>query len=1215
MIRLFTYAAGVLALAACVTATAHPNRAGLAAKPVVGYDVVDGMSQGEVNHMIQDSSGYLWIATRRGLNRFDGATFEHLTVSHGMRANNVSAVLETRSRQIWAGDDYGGLTLIEGMRVTDTVDPPADQQARILSLAEVNDQLFAATVGFGIFRLDEINGQRTLNNIGLELATVDQLVATGAGGLLALAGEQLYLIDLAGQPQLQLLSEDIATVWSAGSNILIGRNSGEIGRWQQGQLSWLTGPLDEPPQALVEDRQGRHWVATSDQVFPLDSNLPSIDIAGVELLLVDREGVLWMSSVSGLYRHLGSRIDHYWLKLDDESPQVFSITGDSGGTLYFGATSGLYRRLPNSEVEWLNSTLPIPGGAIRDLLMADDNRRIWAAIEDQGLVLIDPASGQIEQIAETSGITILDLHKSRDGRIWMGTRDDGLFHYDPRPQSLTEISQQHPIFSLTTQGHRWLWYGVDDVGVFKLDMDSPGLAPQLILSTDTLGRTEFNQLSVQGEGLWIATTEGGIFYFDGQTLQSPGGGPIADQSLYVVEALPDGTIMIGTETGIYQLDPQNKNYMHYGQLAGFLGAEANVHASYFDPEGHLWVGTMAGAARIRTDLPMPITPPPAARVSRVEAGDELLPIPDGGQVAADFRKVKITFGAVSTRHPTGLEYRYWLIGSDPDWSAPDTAQSVSFSNLSGGDYEFKVQARKPAGQWGPPSQWHFTVLTPVWRKTWFPAALVVSLMLLTVALMRYRNRRVALSNLRLRKEVADRTRSIEDARVRLEKSNRQLEYQASYDELTGLYNRRSFQEKLKQAWSEPLREGLCCYLMYLDLDQFKIVNDTCGHAAGDQLLRQISSLIRGKVRTADTVGRLGGDEFGIVIMHCPTDAALRVAEAIRHDVEDFQFLWDAEIFRIGVSIGVVPIETSRGDINELQQLADAACYAAKESGRNQVHLVSDDSDQAQKHRGEMRWVKRLHDAMEHNLFALYEQKIVPLHDSHEPERVEVLLRMREPESRKLIPPGAFLPAAERYGLGVKMDEWVVTNLLKSLFVHAGFNAQGRRYWINLSGLSMGDAKFCDTLLALMAKSELPPGMINFEITETAVIRNITEASRLIDALRDMGCEFALDDFGSGLSSFGYLKKLKVDYLKIDGMFVRDIVHDQTDRIFVKSIIDIAHTLNIRTVAEFVENDEILAVVKSLGADYAQGFGVSRPKLLAPLFPPLPETGTNARATR
>jgi len=438
-----------------------------------------------------------------------------------------------------------------------------------------------------------------------------------------------------------------------------------------------------------------------------------------------------------------------------------------------------------------------------------------------------------------------------------------------------------------------------------------------------------------------------------------------------------------------------------------------------------------------------------------------------------------------------------------------------------------------------------------------------------------------------------------------EKLTHQLEYQASYDELTGLLNRRSFEAELKRAWVMGNTDEKASYLLFLDLDQFKIVNDTSGHAAGDQLLRRVSEIILDNVRANDVVCRLGGDEFGVILWECPTKVAGVIAESIRISIESYRFQWDAETYHVSVSIGGLPIDSDTGGTSDLQQLADAACYTAKDAGRNQVHMVSGKKNSAREHRGQVRWVQRLREAMDHNRFAIYGQVIKPLDENaDEPEHLEILLRLRDPDTRKLIPPGAFLPAAERYGLSIELDQWVVRSLLDTLFIHESFKAEHRSYWINLSGISIGDKNFAKFLKDAVGSSPLAPGTINFEITETAVIRSVSQAGKLMSSLREMGCKFALDDFGSGLSSFGYLKTMPVEFLKIDGMFIRDIVKDESDRIFVKSIIDIAHTLNIKAVAEFVENDEILDIVKALGCDYVQGFGIGMPFVLAPQFPKL-----------
>ncbi len=433
--------------------------------------------------------------------------------------------------------------------------------------------------------------------------------------------------------------------------------------------------------------------------------------------------------------------------------------------------------------------------------------------------------------------------------------------------------------------------------------------------------------------------------------------------------------------------------------------------------------------------------------------------------------------------------------------------------------------------------------------------------------------------------------------------NTKLEYQASYDDLTGLMNRRMFNRQIEEAWaaSSPGRQD--SFMLMMDLDQFKIINDTSGHAAGDQLLRRVSEVIKECVRGDDIVCRLGGDEFGVVLLQCPAQVAQRIAETIRTNIDALRFSWGNETYRIGASIGGVPIDPELGDVSEIQQLADAACYAAKEAGRNNVQMVSEGRDDARRHRRQIRWVQRIRDAMVHNRFAIYGQVIRPVNAAPgAAERVEILLRLRDVDEKRLIPPGAFLPAAERYGLNIELDEWVVTRLIDMLYVHQAFEAKDVRYWVNLSGNSVGDERFATMLLDLVSNAPLKPGTLNFEITETAVIRNIASAGRLMSELQAMGCQIALDDFGSGLSSFGYLKHLPINYLKIDGMFIKDIEKDPTNRIFVKSIIDIAHSMGIETVAEFVENDNIASIVTELGVDYLQGYALGKPYVLAPSFP-------------
>ncbi|MFK8052903.1 MAG: putative bifunctional diguanylate cyclase/phosphodiesterase [Woeseiaceae bacterium] len=430
----------------------------------------------------------------------------------------------------------------------------------------------------------------------------------------------------------------------------------------------------------------------------------------------------------------------------------------------------------------------------------------------------------------------------------------------------------------------------------------------------------------------------------------------------------------------------------------------------------------------------------------------------------------------------------------------------------------------------------------------------------------------------------------------------ELEKLAQTDPLTGLANRRLFESHLDGIFERRDFETIDFFLFGIDLDQFKIVNDTSGHAAGDELLKVVANLLTSSVRSDDVIGRLGGDEFGVILKECSKAMAEDIAEEIRSQVEELRFVWETETYKIGASIGVAELSADLKSVDDAMQLADTACYAAKNGGRNRVHFAQADDGNVKAQRGQVRWAQKLNDAMEHDRFVLYEQEIRPVDRSpNQPDHIEVLVRLRDPEKRKLVPPGAFLPAAERYGLSMKLDQWVVRNLMKTLYLHQSFDATRRQYWVNLSGSSVGDDQFVDFLINSMKNSPIEPGLINFEITETAVIRNMSEAGRLMGRLHDMGCKFALDDFGTGVSSFSHLKHLPVDYLKIDGTFLKDIIDDRIDQIFVKSIIDIAHAMNIKSVAEYVENEAIEDMVSEMGVDFLQGYAISEPKLLTPDF--------------
>lgn len=423
--------------------------------------------------------------------------------------------------------------------------------------------------------------------------------------------------------------------------------------------------------------------------------------------------------------------------------------------------------------------------------------------------------------------------------------------------------------------------------------------------------------------------------------------------------------------------------------------------------------------------------------------------------------------------------------------------------------------------------------------------------------------------------------------------SRQLSYEASHDALSGLINRREFELRLQRAL-DSVQSGSQHAVCYLDLDQFKIINDTCGHIAGDELLRQLAQVLQGRVRSNDTLARLGGDEFGLLLHDCGIDDAVTVANGLLKAVEHHAFVWGNSTFSVGASIGLVPVTPTFRRVTQVLQAADAACYAAKDQGRNRIHVYQEDDTLVAQRHGEMQWVARVKRALNDNRFFLEAQPIVPLQGDRPANRnYELLVRMRD-ESGRVVPPGAFLPAVERYNLSLRLDRWVITTALQWIATHRAQSERVSRIFINLSGDSVGDSQLQEFIRQSMVEMDVAPERIGFEITETAAIGNLTRANQLIAGLRALGCAFSLDDFGSGVSSFAYLKALTVDYLKIDGLFIGNIVADRIDYEMVRSITDIGHVMGKKVVAESVESLEAMEKLRLIGVDFVQGFAVGMP---------------------
>ncbi len=426
---------------------------------------------------------------------------------------------------------------------------------------------------------------------------------------------------------------------------------------------------------------------------------------------------------------------------------------------------------------------------------------------------------------------------------------------------------------------------------------------------------------------------------------------------------------------------------------------------------------------------------------------------------------------------------------------------------------------------------------------------------------------------------------------------REMSYVARHDALTGLINRREFESRLQFCLRTALEEGREHALFYLDLDEFKLVNDTAGHVAGDELLKQVTSALAGCLRKGDTLARLGGDEFGVLLEDTTPARSREIADSLVAAVKAQRFVWEERIFDVSASLGVVMIGAASGDMGLVLSAADAACYVAKESGRNRSHLYEPDDTLVAERYGEMQWIHRIHKAFEEERFRLYRQAIMPLDTAGgaRPPLCEIFIRMLD-EQGGIASPGSFIPAAERYHLIPSIDRWVIHNAFAALVAGPLADPAGATcFALNLSGQSIGEAAFLDYVLGELAASGIAPERLCFEITETAAVANLARATRFISTLKNLGCRFVLDDFGSGLSSFAYLKNLRVDFLKIDGVFVRGMVSDSVQRALVESIHQIGHVMGIQTIAESVETAATLQELRRIGVDYVQGYEIAAPE--------------------
>lgn len=464
---------------------------------------------------------------------------------------------------------------------------------------------------------------------------------------------------------------------------------------------------------------------------------------------------------------------------------------------------------------------------------------------------------------------------------------------------------------------------------------------------------------------------------------------------------------------------------------------------------------------------------------------------------------------------------------------------------------------------------------------------IFSVIFMIIALFHEKNRLITeLEVQALNESLEDR---VEKRTKDLHESKNKLNFQAIHDHLTGLINRREFEHRLEELINKAKNNHIESVILYMDLDQFKVVNDTAGHTAGDELLRQITSLLKNELRSVDTLARLGGDEFGILLENCPVNKATLIAEQLRKKVNNFTFEWTDRIYHIGISIGVMLIDSNTADISEVMSTVDASCYEAKSKGRNSIHVYSLNDTQLQIQRNKMFWASEAIQAIESGRMELYCQLIKPINADDPMLWYEALVRIRDKQG-ELIYPDSFIPALEFYGGIEQLDLAVLSRTIRFMSRHKKV-----RFNINISGASIANQKFHEKILNILREYHIDPAQIVFEITETAMVTNLSIVKKFIGSMKEFGCSIALDDFGSGMSSFSFLKNLDVDYIKLDGSFVRNIHKDSTDYSMVNAINSVAQVMGKIIIAEFVENEETSVLLKEMGISYGQGYYYHRPE--------------------
>jgi len=1326
---------------------------GSAEAPFRFYTVLDGLTQSEVVDIEQDRAGYLWFTTARGLNRYDGQDFYHFTIADGLPHNSLTAVYVDASNVIWVGDAKGGITAIHGFRVLHNIDPPADIYEPVLDIEFVGNRKFAVIRDVGIIEITgDDSGYDVSHLVGDETTGITNLLVHGTDVWVE-SSTGLYSFEYDGQPRLQLQAESIrrihvdstGTLWAADA-------AGKIGIWQDRVFKQVVG-IDSENEivGITSDRDGLLWVATRNELFRVisrgrDSESDDVNVkqfSGIDdvtSLFVDRENTLWMSSGSRLIRFLGDRFQHFRLRTDSEPETVWTISEDRHGRFWFGTESKLLMRQHDESLVVVDEDYGIPTGTVRDIV-ADGKGSLWIGITEHGLFHFDVDAMAATHVSASANANVLDVAVAHDGAVWYSTIGSGVYRYQPDEKSMTRFYTPNntSAYSLDVWDDGSVWYGADEVGIVRLTPDGNGSFEQTIIGEGGtrsgtkysyarlvpdgegaykkevlnpeagLSKRLFNHISVTGpDSAWMVTEEGGLYHLENKRFTDIGPAtPLADQTVYLVESLEDGTVIVGGEQGLYQFLPGEPGITHYNQQLGFIGLETNVHATFVDSSGHLWIGTVDGAARMDTSQPMPAAFEPTPTIVRVETVLDGRQVRENEEIDARQLGARIEFAAISLLNPGGMHYSYKLDGIDSEWGSPTTNRSVGYPRTPPGSYEFVVRARYPGGKWSSEAAtYRFSVLPFFWQRPWFIAAVILIVLASLRAFMLYRTRKIERMNDTLRLQVEERTQSIEKARhennllvnampdafvvlntddsvadfipgklknplpqpvdnevsvfdflpqdiaeawckaravasangeatpieftlspgeeqvchyearfvpytdrrtlamvseiTERKVAEQRIRRLAFYDSLTGLPNRQAFRMHLSGMIEEAAECGERVAVLYIDLDNFKRINDTLGHTIGDGVLNAIAERLSGSVRNRDRrapfadspvgIARLGGDEFACAIGGFDDDNVLsRIAERLGDQLRK-PVPFNGQEFVVTPSIGVSIYPDDGDNVEDLLKNADVAMYQAKDAGRDNVRFYS----------GTLA-IRSLHGlALEHDLRKALEDEDLELHfqpkfdlDSGKLVGAEALVRWRD-EDGDYIPPSSFIPMAENTGQIVPLGDWVLRTACVQARAWQRKYGHATRIAVNISSQQFYQSDLQETIMKALFEAGAVPSLLQLELTESILMRDVEKTIATLEYLKSTGITLAIDDFGTGYSSLSYLRRFPLDALKVDRSFVMDLEESNDGATICSAIIAMARQLGLTVIAEGVETQEQVEFLRSHECDEVQGFLFSKP---------------------